>query len=525
MMKAAQGMMAGMSPEDLQRMTQMASSMDPSVMEGMMKNMGGPAAGMDAQQMQDQMKQMGNMSPDQLKQGMAQAQTQMAGQKQYYYNAATTLKNEGNAHIKNGKYSDALAVYNKALDNIKVHSGDDVEQLRLSLLLNSAMCYLKQKDYQQTVDTCEQALKINGKSVKAFFRRGLARIELGQLAEGMGDVKFSAKLSPDDKTIAAELARVEMECAGKGVSSKDIEAAEKKAEAEANKVGSSQPSTGQSSSSSSTGAGAPRMDKALDELSKNPDLIGQASEAMKNMSSEDLERMMACQQLPPGIDAETAKKRMEMVRENPDMLKSAMDSLKAMPEEERKKLLGSGQQPGAAAPDMSQMSKILENPDAMKQAMSAMESMGKSDGPEADMMKKMTENPEMMKSMTDMMKNIPPDQMQKMMEMSMKAKGSDGKARDPSDMMNDPDMMKAAEDMMKNISPEMLQNMAKASGMEVSDSQAKMISRFMPYVMKLMKVWGYVKAPFQAAFSPKGRIVLAVVIVLIAVLQHYYWSS
>eukprot|EP00930_Biecheleria_cincta_P101272 TRINITY_DN92900_c0_g1_i1.p1 TRINITY_DN92900_c0_g1~~TRINITY_DN92900_c0_g1_i1.p1 ORF type:complete len:562 (+),score=168.81 TRINITY_DN92900_c0_g1_i1:242-1687(+) len=481
---------------------------------------------MDAKQMQDQMKQMGNMSPDQLKQGMAQAQTQMGAQKQYYYNAAMMLKNEGNAHIKNEKYSDALTVYNKALDNIKVHSGDDVEQLRLSLLLNSAMCYLKQKDYRQTVDTCEQALKINSKSVKALFRRGLARLELGQVAEGAGDVKLAAKLSPDDKTIASELARVERECEGKGVSAKDIAAAEKKAEAEANKAGSSQPSAGQSSASSSTGAGVPRMDKALDELSKNPELISQATEAMKNMSAEDLDRMMASQQLPPGVDAATARKRMEMVKENPDMLKSAMESLKAMPEEQRKALLAaSGQPMGGAAPDMSQMSKIFENPDAMKQAMSAMGSMGGADGPEADLMKKMQEDPEMLKSMTDMMKNIPPEQMQKMMELSMKGRDSDGKAKDPSAMMNNPEMMKAAEEMLKNISPEMLQSMAKASGMEVSDSQAKMISRFMPYMMKLMKVWGYVKAPFQAAFSPKGRIVLAVVIVVIAVLQHYYWSS
>ena len=45
--------------------------------------------------------------------------------------------------------------------------------------------------------------------------------------------------------------------------------------------------------------------------------------------------------------------------------------------------------------------------------------------------------------MTNMMKNIPPEQMQKMMEMSMKMKSSGGDPKDPSEMMNDPEMMKA----------------------------------------------------------------------------------
>ncbi|CAE8646985.1 unnamed protein product, partial [Polarella glacialis] len=213
MMKAAQQMMSNMKPEEMQRMSQMAAGMDPSVMDNMMKNMGGSMpgggmpAGMDSKQMQDQMKQMGSMSPEQLQSQMSQAQKQMSDQKQYYFNASTMLKNEGNTHIKNEKYDEALKVYSKGLENIVPHSGDDIEQLRLSLLLNMAMCTLKKKEWTQTVDHCEAALKVNTKSVKALFRRGLARFELGQLADAITDVKLSSKLSPDDKTISAELIR------------------------------------------------------------------------------------------------------------------------------------------------------------------------------------------------------------------------------------------------------------------------------------------------------------------------------
>lgn len=52
-----------------------------------------------------------------------------------------------------------------------------------------------------------------------------------------------------------------------------------------------------------------------------------------------------------------------------------------------------------------------------------------------------------------------------------------------------------------------------------------MISKVMPYMMKLLKLWGHIKKMFQAMFSARGRIVLAVVIVLVAVGQHYFFSG
>lgn len=497
-------------------MTQMAANMDPSVMESMMKNMGGPAAsGIDSSQMKEQMKRIGEMSPDELKTNMSQAQQQYGGQKQYMYNASMTLKNQGNDEIKAQKYSDALKSYSRALENLKPFAGEDVSQLRLSLLLNSAMCHLKQKEPEKTLEVCEEALQINSKSVKALFRRGLARVDLGQLAEGVGDMKLASKLSPEDKTITAELDRVEKEILDKGVSPADIAAAAEKAEA-ATKV-----NTPAGASSSSSSWPAANMEKAMEQLQSNPDMINQATEAMKNMSSEDLDRMMQSAPLPPGVDAETARKRMEAVSKNPDMLKSAMDTLKSMPEEDRKKMMAAAQAPGGGAmPDMSKMNEVLKNPEMMKTAMAAA-----GDGPEAEMMKKMTENPQMMDAMSNMMKNMPPEQMQKMMEMSMKMKSGGGDPKDASEMLNDPEMMKAAEEMMKNISPEALQSMAKSAGVEVSESHAKMISKVMPYLMKALKLWGYIKKMFVAMFSARGRIILAGVIVLVAVGQHYLFSG
>merc|ERR1719401_933813 len=92
---------------------------------------------------------------------------------------------------------------------------------------------------------------------------------------------------------------------------------------------------------------------------------------------------------------------------------------------------------------------------------------------------------------------------------------------DPSAMMSDPDMLKATEQMMSSMSPEMLASMAKASGMDISEDKAKLVARFLPYMLKLLRVFTYLKKLWSAMWSAKGRVILAVVVLLAAVIQHF----
>merc|ERR1711971_183184 len=169
---------------------------------------------------------------------------------------------------------------------------------------------------------------------------------------------------------------------------------------------------------------------------------------------------------------------------------------------------------------------------------------------EAEMMRKAAEsfsaNPELGQQMSNMIKNMPPEQLQKMMEMSSRMKGGrktdstggggggggGGSADGPAGMdagsmdafMNDPDMMKAAEDMMANMSPETLMAMASSQGIELDEGKAKMIGKlmpFLPYVMKGMRFLGKMKKGFKAMFSPRGRIAIAAVVLIAALYQHY----
>merc|ERR1719230_635384 len=119
----------------------------------MMKNMGGAPNGMDSKEMCERMK---NMSPEEMRAGMTQAQSQMGAQKQYVYNGALHLKSEGNAHIQNQEYSKALESYERAIENLRPHAGDDVKTLWLQLLSNAALCHLKGSNYRKAMDVCEE---------------------------------------------------------------------------------------------------------------------------------------------------------------------------------------------------------------------------------------------------------------------------------------------------------------------------------------------------------------------------------
>mmetsp|Transcript_91112 Transcript_91112/g.195379 ORF Transcript_91112/g.195379 Transcript_91112/m.195379 type:complete len:566 (-) Transcript_91112:181-1878(-) len=558
MMATAQKMMANMKPEDMQRMSQMAANMDPKVMEGMMKNMGGGVpSGMDTAKAVEQMK---NMSPEEIQAGMSQAQRQMAGQKQYMCKAAEMLKNEGNDCIKKENYAEALSKYGKALDNLKSHAGsEEVSTLQVNLLNNSALCHLKTKDFTAALDATQEALKVDPRSFKALFRRGQARAELGNLAEAVVDVRRASELSPSDKAIAKELEQLRARCKEKGIEEPSASEHEVSAawQATPSTSSGSRASSNSSQQAPAAGADGDRWAKAAEKLAENPDMLKQASDAMSKLSPEELQKMMSNSPLPPGVDAETMRTQMEHLQKNPDMLKTAMDNLQALPEEERKAMLasryGAGGGPGmpgmagppAGKPDMKNMAQVFENPDMIRQAMEMTKGMSEEDlkrmniksPEEADMMRKaaeqMASDPNLTKQMSDMMKNMSPEQMESMMNMSsamrgggggsmdMGGKGGGSGGMDPAAMMGDPDMMKAAEQMMSNMSPEMLSSMAKANGVDISEDKAKMVAKFLPYMLKLMRVWGYVKKAWSAIWSKNGRVILAVTVVGIAMIQHY----
>jgi peptidyl-prolyl isomerase D len=79
--------------------------------------------------------------------------------------------------------------YEEALDYVKFMNDTaeedkaKVDQLNLSLYLNSAMACSKTKDFSKAISNASEALKIEADNVKALFRRGSAYLHNGMVSE------------------------------------------------------------------------------------------------------------------------------------------------------------------------------------------------------------------------------------------------------------------------------------------------------------------------------------------------------
>jgi len=118
---------------------------------------------------------------------------------------AKTTKERGNIFFKQGKFELALQKYEiqvQALDGI--FKDEDKEQgapLKLAGHLNCAACYLKMAAYLKCIDECAKALDIDPDNVKALFRRGSARLKIGDTDLAHKDLLHAVKFDPNNKNL------------------------------------------------------------------------------------------------------------------------------------------------------------------------------------------------------------------------------------------------------------------------------------------------------------------------------------
>lgn len=78
---------------------------------------------------------------------------------------ARALKEEGNELVKKGNHKQAIEKYSESLW---------FSNLESATYSNRALCHLELKQYQEVVKDCTEALRLDGKNVKAFYRRAQA---------------------------------------------------------------------------------------------------------------------------------------------------------------------------------------------------------------------------------------------------------------------------------------------------------------------------------------------------------------
>lgn len=117
---------------------------------------------------------------------------------------AGNFKAQGNDWYKEGKYSDALEFYNKAL----AQDFED-EPLTLSLYLNRAACHLALKNYRKTLNDCSRVLEMDSHNVKALYRSAQACRSIEKFDQALDCISRALKLDPHEEVLSKEKSRIE----------------------------------------------------------------------------------------------------------------------------------------------------------------------------------------------------------------------------------------------------------------------------------------------------------------------------
>lgn len=80
-------------------------------------------------------------------------------------NSPEALKNLGNEEYGRGNYDTAIDLYTKAIEM------DDTNPIFFS---NRAQAHLTLGNFEQAIEDCDSALKIDQQFIKAYFRKALA---------------------------------------------------------------------------------------------------------------------------------------------------------------------------------------------------------------------------------------------------------------------------------------------------------------------------------------------------------------
>ena len=120
---------------------------------------------------------------------------------------ASESKEEGNRFFKATDYESAVDCYTRAVDLCPF--GEEHDYARSVYHGNRAQGYLSLSLFEDAVDDCDAAVRLQPRFVKAFMRRAQAKEALGRLEEAVADVKAVLEIDPTIGTARASCERLE----------------------------------------------------------------------------------------------------------------------------------------------------------------------------------------------------------------------------------------------------------------------------------------------------------------------------
>jgi FK506-binding protein 4/5 len=118
---------------------------------------------------------------------------------------ANKLKLEGNEGIKAKNFQLALEKYTSAYQIVERDIGPDFDDLKISLLSNLSLAYLKVDKPEKAIETASSVLDKQPSNVKILYRRAVAYIETRKFQQARDDLNTALKLEPENKEVIAEL--------------------------------------------------------------------------------------------------------------------------------------------------------------------------------------------------------------------------------------------------------------------------------------------------------------------------------
>ncbi|KAL6647026.1 hypothetical protein ACP70R_014463 [Stipagrostis hirtigluma subsp. patula] len=552
MLRLAQEQMSRMSPDDLARMQQQLMS-NPDLIKfasESMKNMKAEDLKRAAQQlnqtrpedMRNMTEKIANTTPEEFAAMKAQADAQMS----YVISGAKMLKKQGNELHGRGQYADAAAKYKLAKDNLKNIPSSAANTLQLQCTLNLMACYLKTGNFDDCVSEGSEVLAYDSSNVKAYYRRGQAYKELGNLEAAVADLSKAHEISPDDETIAEILRDTEEKLAREGGGTKLPKGViiEEVIEDDTSEPSSSERNSppGYSVSEPPVGAGnsgrpesSKRDDLSAIRSSQNhvsksdpeglsklgmqgmsPELVKTASDMIGTMKPEELQKMFEVASSLNGTSSGAPNLGPNMPEMSPDMLKMASDMIGKMSPDDLQNMLNFASQMGgpSGAPQRSvndfQSSRVTTSSSPLRS-----ENLRSSSSSQtiAETRDEISNDQRMGQSSS----SVPPStaDLQETMRNSMK----------------DPAMRQMFTSMMKNMSPEMMANMSEQFGMKLSKEDAakaqQAMSQLSPEDLDRMMRWmERAQQGVEVAKKTKnwllGRrgLILAIVMLILAFILH-----
>ncbi|KAJ3605625.1 hypothetical protein NHX12_027670 [Muraenolepis orangiensis] len=113
-----------------------------------------------------------------------------------YIERAEQLKNDGNNHMKEDNYSQAMECYTQAID---------LDLRNAVYYCNRAAAHSKLGNYTEATGDCERAIGIDPSYSKAFGRMGLALTAMSKYPEAISYFKKALVLDPENDTYKSNL--------------------------------------------------------------------------------------------------------------------------------------------------------------------------------------------------------------------------------------------------------------------------------------------------------------------------------